>query len=68
MHTPKVCDAYPTQLSLAKLNLKAIRTMQIRENFQQIYAAEGTRSIQVNFPVFFILRALNFDNRALQIT
>jgi len=33
-------------LSLAKLNLKAIRAMQIRENFQQIYAAESTEQFE----------------------
>lgn len=34
------------ELSLAKLNLKAIRAMQIRENFQQIYAAESTEQFE----------------------
>ncbi|NOQ76205.1 MAG: ISL3 family transposase [Methylococcaceae bacterium] len=34
------------ELSLAKLNLKAIRAMQIRENFQQIYTAESTEQFE----------------------
>jgi len=34
------------ELSLAKLNLKSVRAMQMRENFQQIYAAESTEQFE----------------------
>jgi len=34
------------ELSLAKLNQKAISAMQIRENFQRIYAAESTEQLE----------------------
>ena len=34
------------ELSLAKLNLKSIRAMQIREAFQQIYKADSTEQFE----------------------
>lgn len=34
------------ELSLAKLNLKSVRAMQIRETFQQIYLAESTAQFE----------------------
>lgn len=34
------------ELSIAKLNLKSIRAMQIREAFQQIYVAESTEQFE----------------------
>jgi transposase len=34
------------ELSIAKLNLKSIRALQIREDFQQIYTAESTQEFE----------------------
>ncbi|TXK99683.1 hypothetical protein BMR02_07295 [Methylococcaceae bacterium HT1] len=34
------------ELSMAKLNLKSIRAMQIREAFKQVYVAESTEQFE----------------------